>query len=84
MKTLAITPHTTTADLFKALAAILLLLASRVYDDTAKVFRAVYRWATTEQDFLGEDGEPIRCTGARFALYALSFFALMCLMCINF
>lgn len=84
MKTLAITPHTTTKDLLKAVIVISLLLANRTYEDAAKVFRAVYHWATTEQDFLGEDGEPIRCTGARFALYALSFFALMCLMCIDF
>lgn len=84
MKQLTITPQASSGDLCRALAAAAALLMSRAFASVRNRLKAASRWATTEHNFFAEDGDPIRCTGARLVAYSLSVFALICLLCIHF
>ena len=75
---------TGTRALLTALLTIVVLLVARTVKNVLTAFKMARQWLQTQHSFLGQDGDPIKCSGWQFVGYNIIAAVAATLLCIKY
>lgn len=73
-----------TRALLTALFAVVVLLITRMAENTRTAFKTARQWLQSQHSFYGQDGDPIQCTGWQFVGYNIIAALVAILLCIEY